>query len=343
MNVRLKYFLYGFLFGCCFPVFAIVFQLSISDLSFSLENVLQAHCDNKLIYIIDSAPLFLGLFALFGGISKAKSVKLLNEFKLLADNLNESNTFIQKESDYVFTDLINSTNEVKQLIQEMLSSSDNLYQKHTDNKTSASDLYSSTTALDNSVSGLIALNGELKEYNDKTSVEIALFRNMVQELANNYNSVNDISREINTLSINSSIEAHRYGEAGKSFSVIARQIKALSEDIRLLNGNTHKITETVNNQVENVSNYICKQNDKLVYIFEIIATIENEVASSTQNLQSIAGNIEHSIEIQNNQRNRFSNVGREVEQISDEKLKLLKGLQTVIERNSALITRIGSL
>ena len=67
-----KYFLIGFLFGIMFPIGAILLQMFLGG-KFGFQGIIEAHIDNPLIYMIDSAPLFLGGFALIGGINQAKS------------------------------------------------------------------------------------------------------------------------------------------------------------------------------------------------------------------------------------------------------------------------------
>jgi hypothetical protein len=65
-----KYTFYGALFGLCFPVGAIVFLYVIGEIPGArdpLVVIAQAH-QNSLLYIIDSAPFFLGLFARLAGI-----------------------------------------------------------------------------------------------------------------------------------------------------------------------------------------------------------------------------------------------------------------------------------
>lgn len=64
---KLVYALYGALFGLCFPVFATVLECYLRYQSFSLSNIENAQANSPLLWIIDSAPLFLGLFASIGG------------------------------------------------------------------------------------------------------------------------------------------------------------------------------------------------------------------------------------------------------------------------------------
>ena len=69
LSETIKYTVYGALFGFCFPIGAIFFLYvtgDIADASNLWTVVAQAH-GNSLLYIIDTAPFFLGLFASFAG------------------------------------------------------------------------------------------------------------------------------------------------------------------------------------------------------------------------------------------------------------------------------------
>ncbi|WP_375563247.1 PP2C family protein-serine/threonine phosphatase [Bernardetia sp. OM2101] len=63
-----KYSLFGIAFGFCFPVFSLLFDgLFLKDLPFSAESFINVHSLNPLHFIIDSAPIFLGIaFGLAG-------------------------------------------------------------------------------------------------------------------------------------------------------------------------------------------------------------------------------------------------------------------------------------
>ncbi len=66
-----KYSLYGTVFGLCFPVGSFVFLGAIGEVSLAhgiLAAVRQSHAASPLLYVIDTAPLFLGLFARLAGI-----------------------------------------------------------------------------------------------------------------------------------------------------------------------------------------------------------------------------------------------------------------------------------
>ncbi len=67
-NHTLRYALSGALFGCCFPIGAMLFDsLVIRGMELSWAAVLSVQSGQPLHWIIDTAPVFLGLFASLAG------------------------------------------------------------------------------------------------------------------------------------------------------------------------------------------------------------------------------------------------------------------------------------
>ena len=62
-----RYTIYGILFGCCFPVVATVVDVLARGLDLGFASVVQVQRQNFLHWIIDTAPLFLGLLARLAG------------------------------------------------------------------------------------------------------------------------------------------------------------------------------------------------------------------------------------------------------------------------------------
>lgn len=65
-----KYAIYGSIFGCFFPIFGTLFDLIRLNQDITLHNIIQIQIINPIHFIIDTAPIFLGLFALIGGIKQ---------------------------------------------------------------------------------------------------------------------------------------------------------------------------------------------------------------------------------------------------------------------------------
>lgn len=343
MNVKTRYFVYGFLFGLSFPVMAVALQFYLDGANFTLGNVILAHRNNPLIYMIDSAPVFLGLFAFMGGISKAKSDKLIMIFKSMAIELEKSNQSLKENADQIFHKLMASTQDIQQLTDEIISGNETLYGKNEKNLEASEKLETSSNNLQRSTLELIGLNKALKDSNDKTLSEVGEFKKLVNLLSSNFARITNIGLEIKTLSINSSIEASKNGVAGKSFSVIARQIKDLSEDINELNVRTQDIAENVAIRIGEIYDFIIGQNKTLHQILQIISEVEVETSTNKNDLTAISHNIENSIHIQDDQRQKFSNVGNEIQQLNEKKMSLIESLKQVIENNSKLIYQMSHI
>lgn len=343
MNVKFRYFLYGFLFGLSFPIMAIALQLYLDKLSLSMGNIVMAHRNNPLIYMIDSAPVFLGWFAYIGGVSKARSEKLIAGFKKLSVDLNASNAILNEDADEIFNELLDSTTEIKQLTDEIISGNEILFEKNVNNLKASEKLESSTSVLQNSTHELIDLNKALKLSNDSTLEEMEVFKNLIELLSENFLQITAVGSEIKTLSINSSIEANKYGVAGKSFSVIARQIKQLSEYINELNGKTQEVAGQVTDQINLLYGFVEKQNNQLQQILSIISEVELETSTNRSDLSTISSEIHQSIDIQDNHKVKFGSVSSEIEKLSQKKLNLIESLKKVIEDNSSLVKQISSL
>ena len=72
-----RYALLGALFGFCFPVGATAILIFQNDLSWSLSSITFLQRTTPLLWIIDSAPFFLGLFASFAGVRQDRLIGVL--------------------------------------------------------------------------------------------------------------------------------------------------------------------------------------------------------------------------------------------------------------------------
>lgn len=87
-----KYTFYGALFGLCFPIGSLFFLClidQIHDTSSLLAIISEAH-GNSLLYIIDTAPLFLGLFARLAGIRQDRILRFSASLEQQVEEKTES-------------------------------------------------------------------------------------------------------------------------------------------------------------------------------------------------------------------------------------------------------------
>ena len=67
VNFTLRYAIYGALFGLMFPLVASLLEMVVRGLPFRLSSFGLVQQGEPLIWMIDSAPIFLGLFASLAG------------------------------------------------------------------------------------------------------------------------------------------------------------------------------------------------------------------------------------------------------------------------------------
>lgn len=87
----------------------------------------------------------------------------------------------------------------------------------------------------------------------------------VNEIALLSNAILGISEQTNLIALNAAIEASRAGEAGKSFSVVAEEIRKLAEDST---ETVKKIKDTVNIVMKSVRNLADNSNEMLKFVSE---------------------------------------------------------------------------
>ncbi|WP_271764876.1 ATP-binding protein [Aquimarina algiphila] len=94
-----KYTFYGVLFGLMFPILATCIDIMRLDMELSWKSAIFVQKNYPIHYIIDTAPLFLGLFAMFGGRN--------------LDRLKEKNHQILKASKFKQDFLANMSHEIR--------------------------------------------------------------------------------------------------------------------------------------------------------------------------------------------------------------------------------------
>lgn len=70
------YTFFGMAFGLAFPTVATFFEMNLNGLPFSIDSVVKAQVQNPLLWIIDTAPFFLGALAALAGYLKDQTVHI---------------------------------------------------------------------------------------------------------------------------------------------------------------------------------------------------------------------------------------------------------------------------
>lgn len=91
-----RYLSTGILFGIFFPISAILFELYRLQLTMSWNDIVFVHQTTPCLFMIDTAPLFLGLFAWVAGINHAKLKRsTANLEKTVQSHISELQKFLR--------------------------------------------------------------------------------------------------------------------------------------------------------------------------------------------------------------------------------------------------------
>lgn len=340
-NVKRQYAIYGILFGLMFPCMSIVFECIRLDLDISFESVVFIHTNNPLIYIIDSAPIWLGVFALLGGISKAKSLELLFSIKKIVNILQKNSEELKHYSGDGFQNLNNQSSQLSITLEGasvQMQSVDNLITKMSDQATT---LKNDADKIIDNTQKLINLNDSLKLANDRLSVIITGFISKVKEMEKYLNKVSSLGTEINTLSINSSIEAYKMGVNGSGFSVIALNIKSISDQLYQMNSVIKNINKEVEKDINEISVKITEKESVLKENGQASSFIEERISSYQFQLNELINNVEILGSANNQQKQNFMLVNSTFEDVLDTNENMVNSMDNLLKKEFDIINELS--
>ncbi|MCY6355980.1 putative bifunctional diguanylate cyclase/phosphodiesterase [Clostridium sp. ZS2-4] len=111
-NILLTYAIVGILFGFLFPISAIIFELISLDLHINLKNIIYIHKHNNLLFMIDTAPLFLGSFSSIAGFIRSKLEVINNELEHQATVDELTNAYTRRHGNKLLNNFINSNTKI---------------------------------------------------------------------------------------------------------------------------------------------------------------------------------------------------------------------------------------
>jgi len=365
MSVKVKYLIIGILFGLMFPVGAIVFELLITDIPLG-----QLHNNNKLLYMIDTAPIFLGLFAYVGGVHLERSLQALNKQSHLTEELNQTMEALQVKTDAfknesmlvqdknealqdtvsymdqlisdLYTDVYDFTKDVNGITErskDVLDKSHNISDKATNASNNLNQVELDLVYISNEISEfsnkLNSITGKTNmQIRSMTEVEDFLSRIMILK-----EDIESITSAIDLLALNASIEAARAGEHGRGFAVVAGEVKKLSDDS---NKSISKMSEEIielNKRFDVFSRSLISIQEKIKLNNDQLKTINDQVLDFTDRLKEGKSSVDNIQYTSSNQNKDIS----ELNQIILSSSEKMSHINDLLDKTKAFIREKRSL
>jgi len=146
----------------------------------------------------------------------------------------------------------------------------------------------------NSLKKLMTFISNINKHSADTDNSIRTLNLSLGKITDCINGIQKVARQTNLIAINSAIEAARVGDAGKGFSVIAKEVKLLADDVQHSSVAVHGTTAMILDNSVDISKALTAQkilvDSTLGNIQKIVESI-NIVIHKSENMKKILENI----------------------------------------------------
>lgn len=145
---------------------------------------------------------------------------------------------------------------------------------------------------------------EMRELANKVGTILVNFKEEFSKVKTETGTINSISSQTNLLALNASIESARAGEAGRGFSVVADEIRNLSDGTKQSSASIMNAldvlgatSDNMTVSVERIIELIAKTVEKIETVYESVAAISSDsvvLGTNVNNINQAVGEVETS-------------------------------------------------
>ena len=166
---------------------------------------------------------------------------------------------------------------------------------------------------------------------------IAELTDKIQKVGSFVDTIISISNQTNLLALNASIEAARAGEAGKGFSVVADEIRQLSEDTETASNNISKIIQELNadsnlanESIDNAVKSVIKQNELISETRENFNHVAQEAELLSKNIDEVKNCMEQTRQLSDSIYDNITQLSATSEEVAASSNESLKNFNVIV-------------
>jgi len=257
----------------------------------SFTNLPHIHEQNKLLFLVDSAPIVLCLFSLLGGFKQVSILKIPEKLSASFEELKGTKTFLTKNETLRLSAMVESTKIIEKIsdISTILNNNTTCFYNGVRNiAESASHIKEAAITSSNLINKVSNFSNDIANFSNKCLeetknskrvgdkglcfvketvgnmgsilAEVLLQKNEFKAMISNVeeankmlNFIEEISSKTKSLAMNASIESSRAGEFGKGFNIIAKEVRQLSDMSKTSTDSIITIFKKLNESVNSIS------------------------------------------------------------------------------------------
>lgn len=200
----------------------------------------------------------------------------------LVNNLNTTEKIINAT-----TNLSDISNDISASSQEVASSSQSMAEVANQQAHNVQEIFESISSLDQTI------------------------KQVIDQITGNSQVVSQIALQTNILALNAGIEASRAGDYGRGFTVVANNVRKLSEESKEAAENIIQVSQLVSDTLKTSFNHI---RDKI----EDISALSEETAASSEEVASVAEEMTSAMEEMNASTGELVTMAEAMQQYIDE-------------------------